>query len=162
MLQYLKKFINVINFVVLILVIFLLILTYNWKKTPYENSYFEKIGVNKYNYSYGNMVESFGKPNEIKVNENGYIEAYYDDFIMSFWSNDQNSSLMNIRIISDKYKFGSRLIGVGSSKEEVVKAYINVKLSPDDGFVYIDGDVRVEFLFDNHGYVEEILISKYP
>jgi len=133
------------------------------KKMPYESHYFEKLGVNRIGYKYIDMINDFGDPIKITTydDKENWTEAIYDDFILSFWSNTPNSYLTNIRIISGRYRFGWRSIGIGSTKKEVESAYKHTLKSSDLGWAYIDGIVYIKFLFDNNDIVEEIMFYDY-
>ena len=63
---------------------------------------------------------------------------------------------MNVEIINNKYRFGWKSIGVGSTKMDVEKAYKHVRKSPDNDHEYIDGDVYVIFSFDDMDVVKSI------
>lgn len=153
---------NIVKIIVLsgIILLIIFIISYFINKQPYESSYFEKVGISRNIYLYSEMIEDFGNPNKVIVDNDGITKAVYNDLIMTFWSNSPEASLMNIRILDSKYKFGSKLIGVGSSKKDVLKAYVNVEPSPDNGYAYIDGGIWVEFFFEK-GYVKEIMICRY-
>lgn len=155
-----KKYIVKIIILSAIILLIIFIILYFVKKSPYESGYFEKIGLTRDMYLYSEMIEDFGNPNKVIIDDDGITKAVYDDLIMTFWSNSPESSLMNVRILSSKYKFGAKSIGVGSSKKEVLKAYVDVEPSPDDGYAYIDGGIWVEFFFEK-GYVKEIIIHRY-
>ena len=150
--------------IIIVSVIILLAFLYMmYVKLPYERQYFEKLGVNKYRYLYSEMVIDFGEPNDVIVQKDrgNTTRAEYNDFVMSFWTDSQDSYLTNIRIISDKYRFGWRSIGIGSTKEEVERAYKRIKKSPDPICAYVDGGIFIEFFFDENDLVKEMMISMY-
>ena len=110
------------------------------------------------------MLKSFGEPiNTQNINTlNNRLKAFYNDFTMSFWGNSYDSPLANVELLSDKYKFGKSLICIGSTKKEVDKAYNKVKRSPDDQYAFIDGDVYIQFYFNDNEEVNKILLFTYP
>lgn len=133
---------------------------YYINKKTYETDYFGKLGINKYRYLYSEMINDFGNPERIVKTQNNFTLAIYDDLEFTFWSDTPNSQLMNVIILSKEYRFGIKSIGVGSSKDDILKAYKNIKRSPDEGYVFIDGDTMVEFYFED-GFVKEIMICYY-
>lgn len=147
--------------IVIFTIIFIVLLTSC--NTAYEPHYFEKFGIDRYGraYLYSDMIRDFGEPNEVITDMDGWTEAVYDDFIMSFWRNSPNSSLTNIQIISDTYRLGRRSIGLGSTKKEVEQVYKNVRKSPDPGWNYLDDNIYVTFFFDENDIVNRIQFFDY-
>lgn len=125
----------------------------------YVKDYFGILGINEYGYTYGNAIRDFGSPKSTGIDENGCFIIEYGDFSMMFWSNNEDATLMNIKFFNNVYRFGTKNIGVGSSKEDVLGAYRGVKRSPDKTRCeYIDGNVRVEFIFTKEDIVSSMII----
>jgi len=127
----------------------------------YERNYFEKLGIYDLGFNYEEMIKVFGNPKETYWTENGFYDAKYDDLIFSYFGDSPEAIVICITVLDEKYKFGWRKIGVGSSKKEVLRAYRRVKRSPDEGYAFVDGLMWVEFFFDENDRVKEIMIAIY-
>ena len=112
----------------------------------YEKNYFNIVGIeNSYNYTYSMAVNKYGNPIKSTVKDDKETDLIYNGLILTFWTNDSNSTLMKVTVTGDWYKFGKKRICVGSSKKDVLKAYKNSKKSPDFGTNYVDGGTYVTF-----------------
>lgn len=128
---------------------------------PYEAHYFEKLGVNRIRYLYSDMIKDFGEPIKIDIRPSQYALAVYEEFTMVYTCKADDAFLQSIRITGEKYRFGWRSIGVGSTRKEVEKAYKNVKKSTDPICAYVDGKIFVEFIFNENDVVTEIWFFDY-
>lgn len=131
------------------------------RNMPYEKDYFGAVGISGYNYSYYSMIADFGEPMSVEITKNGAAVYHYNDLCFMFNSDYKNSAMLNIVVTSEKYEFGSAKIHVGSTKQEVLKAYRHVRRSPDEGIVFMDGDIYVRFIFDQSDKVSEIFFCDY-
>lgn len=137
----------------------------------YVNNYYEEMGRPLHRLPYDEAIEYWGEPKEVnKKIENGfaYMDAYYDDIILHFINYIESSDiekeyeeLYYMDVISDKYEFGRKNIKVGSTKEEVIKAYKNINKirEAELGEAYVDGIAYIYFIYDENDIVTRIRIS---
>jgi hypothetical protein len=120
--------------IIIIFVALVVMFLYIEYKNPYESDYWGKIGVESY-YTYADVLNDFGEPLRVTKTELDSIKVIYDDLIFTFWADSPKALVMNIEVLSTKYRFGYKSIGVGSSKEDVFKAYAHITRSPDKGYI---------------------------
>lgn len=114
------------------------------------------------------MIRSMGVPISENEYQNGqdYLKLNYPGYVLSFRKDPSQCKdkffLMNIRITGVVPRFGKANIGVGSSIDDVNKAYKGIKKIKDIENGYIDGETWIEFKFDHEGKVENILIYSEP
>ena len=132
---------------------------------------------------YNTVVEIYGEPlNIVERNENFFI-AQYDGIEFSFrrLRDGNDAAMVTVRIYSSEFRFGRHRIGVGSTREEVKRAYSGrlheiarsidrhifsdrptlngqIRDRPDGGFTVIDGITWVEFHFDEDDRVNKIIM----
>ena len=134
-------------------------------KFPYERNYFEKLGIDRHNYTFNDLLNDYGPPIEWVDNdeETGYPNVIYNDFILRLSECSPNDKIVSVDIISSAYKFGFNKIGVGSTKLQVECAYMFFSKSPDstkDMYAYVDGNIYVRFYFNNN-IVKKITFFEY-
>ena len=145
----------------IIVVIFVIsVVAYQIRTNPYEEHYFEKIGFKEPQYTYAELIEDFGQPLDIQESSD-FTEVRYDDFCVRLFTDNPEAGIMNVRVFGSAYRFGSKKIGVGSTKKEVSDAYKYAKKSPDTDYAYVDGKMYVQYFFDDNDIVKEILIFWY-
>ncbi|HEX3048190.1 MAG TPA: hypothetical protein VHY08_25785 [Bacillota bacterium] len=134
----------------------------------YETDYFRKVGIKKTLF-YNDVIKSLGRPESEKVERKkaDWLYASYRDCRLTFKKNANESKskyfLMNVRMLTSKYKFGEDEIGIGSNLEAVKKAYGRVPIIKDANSVgYVDGDTRVVFSFNHEKKVSSILLCYGP
>lgn len=134
----------------------------------YEWDYLGKLGFpiwSDYRWE-KNVKKIFGEPFYYQEDHSGR-KLVYDKF------NFCNGPLWGyIEVTDDSVKFGSQKIGIGSTREEVEKAYCGLPRIDEYNFEWnksnygiIDGIVKrvwVEFTFDSENLVEEIVIYNGP
>lgn len=134
----------------------------------YEINYMGKLGISfnrfkKYTYvkeKLGEPVEQYEEAINSKY-PNKELVFQYESFL---YITDGRNVLRRIEITGDDIRFGKNKIGVGSSKQEVIRAYRKVrklKGCPDDIFGVIDGINKfwVQFEFDSQDIVKKIIIT---
>ena len=106
------------------------------------------------------MIEDFGQPLDIQ-DSSDFTEVRYDDFSVRLFTDNPEAGIMNVRVFGSAYRFGSKKIGVGTTKKEVADAYKYAKKSPDTDYPYVDDKMYVQYFFDDNDIVIEILIFWY-
>ncbi|KUP24598.1 hypothetical protein [Paenibacillus sp. DMB5] len=141
----------------------------------YEPDYFTKLGLSykkyHYEYKYETMIKELGEPAKTDEHDH-YVKYIYPGLIFRY---EINNSLVQdrdgnydysvspaatyVKITSDTYRFGKHNIGVGSTREEVEKAYRKsiFKIVEEDSSGFRDGDSNdeqwVEYYFDKNNRV---------
>lgn len=155
---------RIIKYSLIIILLLFCILNYITKNIPYERNYFKKIGMSKngVGYKYEDMIKDYGNPKGEENLENGWKKAVYDNLVISFEPEISGLYfLANIVITKGEYKFGRKKIGIGSTKEDVLKAYKNIDISYDSPYTYIDGNIYIQFYIDNNDKVYKIQFFTY-
>jgi len=150
----------------------------------YTNEYFAVIGLPN-NHLHSTVIEIYGEPINVVQNDDSdrFFTIQYDgiEFVMTNTLSG-NAFVSAVRISSPDFRFGSRAIGVGSTREEVKTAYngrfhniakwlerhlfndgrpvLNGHMfeRPDGGFTIIDGITWVEFYFDEDDKVNKMVM----
>ena len=152
-----KKIIMLILTLCLLIFIVVLICLFPHK---YETEYFKKIGI-KEPWFYENIINSLGLPLREEIIDNRTHCVYWDK-ILIFNKNKNIGILQGVIITKDNLKFGVKKIGVGSTKQEVEKAYKGIdkiKDLPNRQIGFIDGDIWVIFEFNNKNEVCNITLT---
>ncbi len=135
----------------------------------YVKDYYEEMGRPIQYLSYSDAVLFWGEPLEVKKMMNGdtaEADIVYNDFIIhlsalkEYSQNIEDYEEMYMEIISDKYEFGKKKIKVGSTKNEVIRAYkwISKIKESEVGEGYVDGTTYIYFLYDLNDRVSSIEI----
>ncbi|MDP4183286.1 MAG: hypothetical protein Q8942_19625 [Bacillota bacterium] len=153
--------------IVFILLIIFLILNNKFSKKIYERDYLGKIGI-KSSFFYSDVINSMGMPiseNEFQDGQD-YLNLNYKGCVLSFKKkssqNKEKFFLMNIKVTGAELRFGKSNIGIGSSMDDVDKAYKGIKKIKDIDSGYIDEGTWIEFEFDHEKKVNSILIYFGP
>ena len=167
----------------ILLVLILFFFTFSFKN--YSKNYFKALNL-KDVIRFSEIKEIYGEPLAIIPSENlGYIfTAEYNGIeLVLMRLRDGDASLSSVRIHSSEIRFGRAEIGIGSTREEIKKAY-NGRLHQmakwlersffndgrpvlngsiinrtDGGITVIDGITWVEFHFDEDNKVFKIVIT---
>lgn len=94
------------------------------KDAPYlsESGYYKESGLN-FGY-FSDIIKKYGEPEKMATDENGLLLAIYNDFQLHLMGGTiENSGVQVITITSPKCRLGKDKIGVGSSKNDIIKAY---------------------------------------
>ena len=133
----------------------------------YEANYFEKTGVNYYTYE--GIIKGKGTPREERIEKtsDGYVlYVVYEGYQYVFFGNPgakkENSLLGYVKIWDKNYKVGRFKIGVGSSQDDVQKAYRKKTKIKEAECGFVDGTVWVEFDLNPQKEVSSITISLGP
>ncbi|WP_268624559.1 hypothetical protein [Paenibacillus alvei] len=134
----------------------------------YEPDYYSKLGIrhNKNMYQYSTMINELGQPLKIEEKD-GKTRCIYEGLYFTYEDRNINihSPAFSVTVTSDKYKFGSEMIGIGSSKAEVEKAYHRASRREVsiDSIGYRDGRSGlypwIIYYFDKYDKVSTIKIS---
>jgi hypothetical protein len=141
---------------------------------PYEKDYFGKAGI-KGSFFYNDVIKSKGSPLSERITsvegDYDYMESVYKGYIVNFSKPIDGSKsdymLMNVIITDPLYKVGRYKIRIGSTMDEVRKAYRGIKVIVDVKYGYIDGKgygdgTWIEFKFDKEKKVKQICIYHGP
>ena len=164
-----------------ILSIFLIIsggILFNYFNSFYVRDYFAAIGLR----GSANLVEVFGEPTNI-VDSTVYYEGVEFVVYQNWRSLPARNAILSANIVGSEIRFGRQNIGVGSTREEVQRAYraayrrgrLNEWVSPDilvvveltwfqewftDDHIY-NGGIWLWFYFDENNRVERIFIDPF-
>lgn len=130
--------------VLIILLIFILFAVMIYlRNTVYELNYFKVLGLDT-DFTYEELVKKHGEP--VKRDKYNY---FFDGFMVHATEQNGKLHLGYVTVTDSKYRFGKYKIGVGSSLEEVKRAYDSVKgvagnrgdeiINSDNSRNYIDG-----------------------
>ena len=146
----------------------------------YVWNYFSAVGVRS-GMTIEQLERRFGEPNELYF-RGSIVEARYDAINFIFWvdiRSDTVRGLDGIEIIGPEIRLGRRHIGVGSTREEILRAYENRRdtivgtvfyerrrdtITGDFYYTDIrvfrvrDGDAWLHFYLDESDMVERITI----
>ena len=156
------RWILLIAFVLVIVLVALYI--YNGR---YVWNYFSAVGVRE-GMRMEQLERRFGEPNELYFH-GSIVEARYDGINFIFWvdlRSDTVRGMDGIEIIGPEIRLGRQRIGVGSTREEVLRAYENrrdtmvgqVHYSNGRVFRVRDGNAWLHFHLDENDSVERITI----
>lgn len=164
-----KHFIVVGMICILVIVIYILneIVTIPLFTNEYEANYFEKTGVNYYTYE--GIIKGKGTPREERIEKasDGYVlYVVYEGYQYTFFGNPgakkENYLLGNVKIWDKNYKVGRFKIGVGSSQDDVQKAYRKKTKIKEAECGFVDGVIWVKFALNPQKEVSSITISLGP
>ena len=127
--------------------------------TPYEAHYQKVMGFAEPRCLYADLQRDFGAPVNTEKTSDGVAVVSYPGFSVCLTDTTVTAGVSNVTVYDVKYRFGRKKIGVGSTAEDVRKAYKHVRKSPDAEYTYIDGSVYVRFFFDQNERVKEILLA---
>jgi hypothetical protein len=156
------------------LIIYCSIQWYWWYDDILHVSNLENIGPGT---PYSRLIEIMDEPLkretvEMRTSMLGLGEAlHYDGLIFYIIESETGRKSVNfIKIISETHRLGRRdRIGIGSTKEEVEKAFTRSRRSHimkigsnyDLSFA-INKGIAIDFSFDEQGIVNEIRITRFP
>lgn len=180
-----KKIICIATSLVVVGLIITLVVMYNLGSV-YVEDYSADIGV-RLGMRFEEVVELFGNPKEVLPSEHtSDISALvYDDFTLSGRHGDDaltTGRVMSVTVLTPNIRFGSRQIGIGSTRKEVRRAYNRLSLrvarwldrsffhdgstlngaiwaDTDDEFAFVDGIPLITFALDENSQVRQIRIS---
>lgn len=145
--------------VFLIVVVVTILENGNRKRKVYVDDYFLVLGFynnGKYIHSYNDIIEVKGTPLWVEEVEAEMKVLHYSDYAVTVYENNGEFWAGELIISNPDIRFGSKKIGVGSSKAEVEKAYFPIEqFVSEEGIYYVDGIMCVEYCFDE----EDIVIS---
>ena len=158
----------VIIVIILFVVIVIKALQYHEAVTEKHNAhidYKKALGGIDLGLSYKQLIDLKGEPLKVDKSEHNSKEVfalYYDGIIVYLWEQKDDELIIKIDIISQYIRLGQHKIGIGSSKEEVEKAFERNIMMKDMDFAYQDiFKYCVEFLFDDFDIVTEIKITYF-
>lgn len=155
----------VITLVIIIsLVIILTFFIRKYLNIPYESEYIEK--TNGMFNVYEKLISMKGQPlmeKSIPLGKGDVaLDLYYDGYTLRLLGKDtqykSNYYVGNLIITDPNYSLGKHKIRVGSTRNEVEKAYRHVKRIVDSDSGYIDGSIWVEFYYNSENKVSSIMI----
>lgn len=162
-----KKLWILMGVVIIALTAGVIVMNNEGSSSIYEPDYFSKLGLSyhkhQYSYKYTTMINDLGQP--IKIEEDGkYVYYFYQGMFFRYnkYFGIMHDSATNVTVTSDKYKFGKDKIGVGSTRDEVEKAYrkAKFKIVKNDSSGFRDGSLNsdqwVKFYFDKDNKVRAI------
>jgi hypothetical protein len=137
------------------------------RKPRYIQNYKSVLQLNSFGYDA--VVKKFGEPDTIKfVQEEGYynrIRVYYESVNFDFLRIKDDASIVALgvfEITGEQYKLGRKKIGVGSTRDEVIAAYKDIRLISDEGIGpgdgYFEKPTFVWFFYDENDVVKSIRI----
>ena len=145
------------------IVVFTVIYVYNGR---YVWNYFAATGV-RVNMTMEQLEARFGEPNDVYL-RNFVVVAQYDgiQFLFTTLRSGVTGGMFGIEIIGSETRLGRMHIGVGSAREEVLRAYENrrdtmvgqVHYSNGSVFRVRDGNAWLHFHLDENDIVERITI----
>lgn len=154
---------KIICLIVLVVVIIILINFIYLNPFIYNNNYWTDIGI-KDAHTYDYVIKQLGQPNEIISNDEFSFVCYNNLKLM--YEKELHGTFISAWVTSEKYKFGIRHIGVGSSKKEVQEAYgkniQKITELPSDQIGYVDGDFWIFYYLDKDDMVYQIVVSNGP
>ena len=146
-----------------LVIVFVAIYIYNGR---YVWNYFAAIGV-RVNMTMEQLETRLGEPNDVYL-RNFVVVAQYDgvQFLFTTLRSGATGGMFGIEIIGSEIRLGRQRIGVGSTKEEILRAYENRRdtgvgvVDNSDGKVLRarDGNAWLHFYLDENDSVERITI----
>lgn len=135
----------------------------------YVDSYALEVGLPSDKMMYDEVIETLGEPINISWQEEEYVSFMsmeYPDIIFKLGSSAERSKdsssfqVTSMNIIGDRYKLGKGKITIGSTREEVVRAYFGVKRVNGYGLgdAYKEGITYIYFNYDYSDIVTSIKI----
>ena len=134
---------------------------YQGNSKVYVKNYFEVVGLSS-EHSYSTVLRIYGEPSNIIQNDefDYYFKAQYEGIEFSLVKNKNDTFVSSVQIYSAEYRFGSKKIGVGSTRDEINKVYKGFRTLSivGNGCGFIDRSTWLEFYFDENDQVNKIVM----
>lgn len=155
------------------LIVLLLVGGYISSRRCYVRNYFTVVGLNWTggigNFTTEDAMDKFGEPIRVESQPDArgkyqFIDLYYEGFVLCFMDAEsyENAEFRILELTGSKYRVGWRGLHVGSTREQVIRAYEYANVSqisecaPGEG--YSDFYTNVYYEYDENDIVTKIRI----
>lgn len=155
---------NIVKLIIIIAGILILVLWFH--RHVYEYSYFKKLGIPDL-VAYEKLLEIKGAPIREYEDQDGQLVVEYEGVAFAYTSCGPRAD-----IFGDRYRFGRKKVGVGSTREEVEDAYKGIRIISDvssnefgviDGWQYeFESRPWILYTFDENNVVGKISVYYGP